>query len=91
MSKILFKLIFIINEVGNFFRNHNKHWIDFFDKYQVVNFKNNKTAKSAKSKKKGGSLHNPLVELIAPLGVSAFISTGILTILNEIFKKKMIH
>ena len=42
-----------------------------------------------KRKQKGGAtILHPLVELIAPLGVSVFISTGVILILDKMFRMK---
>ena len=41
------------------------------------------------SKHKGGmDIIHPIVELVAPLGISAFVSTGVLVILERMFKLK---
>ena len=45
--------------------------------------------KHKKGKHKGGmDIIHPIVELVAPLGISAFVSTGILIVLERMFKIK---
>jgi hypothetical protein len=51
--------------------------------------KNGSKKGSKKGRHKGGmDIIHPIVELVAPLGISAFASTGILVVLERIFKLK---
>ena len=51
--------------------------------------KNGSKKGSKKGRHKGGmDIIHPIVELVAPLGISAFVSTGVLVVLERMFKLK---